>query len=188
MSSSRGRRRDRGDGPSTDARWQATVDLYELLQVSPRASRDVIQAAYRVLARGAHPDVSNTPDAPQRIRDLNAAYRILNCAEDRARYDLARARARRSHEAVSPELHMTDRIVPLPARARVVPTRPRHPEHGRDDRFRALAGPVILAVFLITIVVVVFVLVLSALLDPAPDPDSALVYPNSAVQVAGRGR
>jgi len=39
-----------------EARRDEAPDLYEILQVSPRASDGVIHAAYRVLARNSHPD------------------------------------------------------------------------------------------------------------------------------------
>src|SRR5688572_25669057 len=63
------------------------TDLYELLQVSPRASEGVIQAAYRVLARAYHPDVNDGPDTVRVMRRLNAAYAVLSDPKRRARYD-----------------------------------------------------------------------------------------------------
>jgi len=63
------------------------TDLYELLQVSPRASLGVIQAAYRVLARAYHPDVNDGPETVRVMRRLNAAYAVLSDSRRRARYD-----------------------------------------------------------------------------------------------------
>ena len=40
------------------------TDYYELLQVRDNASPEVIEAAYRRLARMYHPDVNNGPDDP----------------------------------------------------------------------------------------------------------------------------
>ncbi|MBV9175278.1 MAG: J domain-containing protein [Chloroflexi bacterium] len=70
-------------------------DHYETLEVSPRASSEVIQAAYRVLARNAHPDRNADGDAEQRIRRINAAYAVLGDPGHRAKYDFECARARR---------------------------------------------------------------------------------------------
>jgi curved DNA-binding protein CbpA len=70
-------------------------DLYERLQVSPRATPAVIQAAYRVLARSYHPDISRDPDAAHLMRELNAAYDVLSDPARRAQYDAERARAAR---------------------------------------------------------------------------------------------
>jgi hypothetical protein len=86
----------------TDPQHHGTVDLYEVLEVSPRASHDVIQAAYRVLALNAHPDRNAASDAEQRIRQINAAYQILGDPGLRAKYDLECARARRSERPVPP--------------------------------------------------------------------------------------
>ncbi len=63
------------------------TDLYEFLQVSPRASHGVIQAAYRVLARAYHPDVNDEAETVRVMRRLNAAYHVLSDPKRRARYD-----------------------------------------------------------------------------------------------------
>jgi curved DNA-binding protein CbpA len=71
-------------------RRQAT--LYDLLQVNPLASPEVIRAAYRVLARRYHPDCNASLDAAAQMREINAAYHVLSDPNRRARYD---ARLRR---------------------------------------------------------------------------------------------
>jgi DnaJ domain len=67
-------------------------NLYDVLQVSPEASIEVIRAAYRALARSQHPDVNPDPEATRHMRRLNAAYHVLSDPSRRARYDAARAR------------------------------------------------------------------------------------------------
>jgi hypothetical protein len=71
-------------------------DYYDMLQVSPNAGPDVIEAAYRRLARKYHPDVNRDPAATERMRELNEAYEVLSDSTRRAEYDalLARAPAR----------------------------------------------------------------------------------------------
>jgi curved DNA-binding protein CbpA len=64
------------------------VDLYELLQVHPRAEPEVIRAAFRALARKHHPDAGG--DA-RRMMALTDAWRVLGDRRSRARYDAARA-------------------------------------------------------------------------------------------------
>lgn len=76
-------------------------DLYALLEVSPDASQEVIQAAYHVLARTWHPDVNASPQAAGRIRELNHAYEVLGDTQQRASYDLERARARRRERSIA---------------------------------------------------------------------------------------
>ncbi len=62
-------------------------DLYEVLQVHPRAEADVIRAAYRILARKYHPDHGG--DA-RRMIELNDAWDVLGDPARRAVYDAAR--------------------------------------------------------------------------------------------------
>ncbi len=63
-------------------------DLYEVLQVSPRAEPEVIRAAYRTLARKYHPDFGG--DARRMVR-LNEAWDVLGNSLRRATYDAAAA-------------------------------------------------------------------------------------------------
>jgi curved DNA-binding protein CbpA len=81
------------------------LDLYEVLQVSPRAEPEVIRAAYRVLARRYHPDVNPAPYALLAMRRINAAYDVLGRADRRARYDA--------------ETHGVPAARPLPGRLRL---------------------------------------------------------------------
>ncbi len=69
---------------------------YDLLQVSPTASQEVIQAAYRALARGYHPDLNPSDVAAQQMLQLNAAYVVLGDPVKRAQYDLRRQRSSRA--------------------------------------------------------------------------------------------
>jgi hypothetical protein len=69
-------------------------DYYAILGVPPTANRDEIRLAYRRLARRHHPDV-NPPDednvaAAEFMRQLNAAYEVLNNPRQRAAYDRQR--------------------------------------------------------------------------------------------------
>src|SRR2546425_3566973 len=63
---------------------------YEILQVSPDAEREVIEAAYRRLARKYHPDVNRDPTAGERMQRLNEAFEVLSDPHQRAEYDSAR--------------------------------------------------------------------------------------------------
>lgn len=78
--------------------YSKSPDLYRVLQVDPGANSLVIQAAYRVLARIFHPDVSGDADAMKRI---NAAWEVLGDTRQRARYDIERA-GRHHGPAVAP--------------------------------------------------------------------------------------
>jgi hypothetical protein len=61
--------------------------LYDVLQVSPWCEPEVIQAAFRALARSRHPDVNRDVDAEDQMRRLNVAYQTLSDPNRRARYD-----------------------------------------------------------------------------------------------------
>lgn len=65
-------------------------DPYQTLQVTPEADPDVIQAAYRVLARKHHPDMGGSEEQMARI---NEAWALLRDEERRGRYDRERAAA-----------------------------------------------------------------------------------------------
>ena len=71
-----------------DARRMADrFDPYAILQVSQDADQDVLQAAYRALARRLHPDHSDDPTAGAQMAQLNAAWETLGDPERRSAYD-----------------------------------------------------------------------------------------------------
>jgi curved DNA-binding protein len=78
-------------------------DYYDILQVTPNAEQEVIEAAYRRLARKYHPDVNRDPATAARMRELNEAYEVLGDPRRRAEYDAelerawTRGGARRQH-------------------------------------------------------------------------------------------
>jgi curved DNA-binding protein CbpA len=125
-------------------------DLYELLEISPRASQDVVQAAYRALVRNFHPDRNESVQAAQRIRELNEAYRVLSDPEGRARYDLDRARRRR-HERIA-QSDTTRGEAPTPApRMRALAVRPAPRARPAEERGVILNGHVLLGLLLILV-------------------------------------
>lgn len=77
-------------------------DYYEVLQVDPRAEPEVIHAAYRRLAAKYHPDVNRTPEAAERMKELNAAFTVLGNPERRREYDAIR-RARMPATSAPPQ-------------------------------------------------------------------------------------
>lgn len=62
---------------------------YELLFVSPRADRDLIQVVYRHLAKRNHPDRDPSPEAATRMAALNEAWATLSDPVKRAEYDVS---------------------------------------------------------------------------------------------------
>ena len=81
--------------------------LYELLQVSPKASPAVIKAAYRCLAQQFHPDKNpGNREAGELLSVINRAYAVLADPLLRARYDaqagIARTERRGSGRTLAP--------------------------------------------------------------------------------------
>ena len=68
---------------STQSRPASTAvqTPYDVLHVKPTAPVEVIGAAYRALARKYHPDISGSPDAHQRMLELNSAYQKIGVRE-----------------------------------------------------------------------------------------------------------
>ncbi|MBI5231736.1 MAG: DnaJ domain-containing protein [Coriobacteriales bacterium] len=66
------------------------MDHYRTLQVSRDAEPEVIERAYKALARKYHPDrvtERQRPDATRRMQRINEAYRVLRDPASRKRYD-----------------------------------------------------------------------------------------------------
>lgn len=68
------------------------ADYYRALQVDPAAEGDVIEKAFKTLAKKYHPDTAGaaTPEAHSRMQLLNEAYAILSDPERRQTYDRER--------------------------------------------------------------------------------------------------
>lgn len=69
-------------------------DLYKLLQVDPDAEPEVIEAAFRRLARKYHPDVNPAPEARAQMQRIAGAYQVLRDPRQRAAYDRDRGAVR----------------------------------------------------------------------------------------------
>lgn len=77
-------------------------DLYKLLQVDPEADPEVIQAAYRRLARKYHPDMTADAAAETRMAAINRAWEVLRDPQQRERYDRERSATPRPVVASQP--------------------------------------------------------------------------------------
>ena len=65
-------------------------DYYHVLQVTSSSDEKTIKAAYLRRAKQLHPDVNKAANAEARFKDLQEAYAILSCPNERALYDQAR--------------------------------------------------------------------------------------------------
>lgn len=81
------------------------LNLYEILEVSEKASKEVIDKAYHVLVKKYHPDLQQEEekkDAEERMKQINEAYEILSNEEKRKQYD-SNLEAQRSKELYTNE-------------------------------------------------------------------------------------
>ena len=65
---------------------ETSVDYYEILQINPTADQEMIERAYRLLAKRYHPDNINTGDGGK-FAKLMEAYHVLSDSEKRVAYD-----------------------------------------------------------------------------------------------------
>ncbi len=64
------------------------VNYYDILKVSPKASKAEIKSAYRRLARKLHPDShTGSEETALKFAEIAEAYEILGNSKERAKYD-----------------------------------------------------------------------------------------------------
>jgi len=66
-------------------------NYYDELEVSQKASKEIIEKAYKVLAKKYHPDMNTGNDkiaAEEKFKKISEAYEILSNDEKRKKYDL----------------------------------------------------------------------------------------------------
>ena len=66
------------------------INYYEILEVSEKASAEVIEKAYKALVKKYHPDLQpneNKQEAEKKIKIINEAYEILSDATKKESYD-----------------------------------------------------------------------------------------------------
>lgn len=65
-------------------------NYYDILQVNKNASPEIIEKAYKVLAKKYHPDLQeekNKKQAEEILKEINEAYEILSNPEKKKNYD-----------------------------------------------------------------------------------------------------
>ncbi len=65
------------------------INYYEILEVSQNASKEVIEKAYKVLAKKYHPDLNpdSKKEAENKMKKINEAYDVLIDDKKRENYD-----------------------------------------------------------------------------------------------------
>ena len=78
-------------------------NLYEILEVSGKASKEVIDKAYHVLVKKYHPDLQQAEEkknAEEKMKKINEAYEILGNEGKRKEYDISLAEKRRQEKVL----------------------------------------------------------------------------------------
>ncbi len=71
------------------------MDYYEILEISPKASQDVIGAVYKVLSQRHIPDKNaNATETAHQLKAIRLAYGVLSDSEKRKAYDIELDKAR----------------------------------------------------------------------------------------------
>ena len=77
--------------------------LYDILEVSRKASPEVIDKAYKILAKRYHPDIKSGEEklvAEEKMKQINEAYMILSDEQKRKEYD----KKLEAQEKIEPEV------------------------------------------------------------------------------------
>jgi curved DNA-binding protein CbpA len=72
--------------------------FYDTLEVAEGASQETIAAAYRSLCKRYHPDTNKSPNATERLKEINQAYEILGDKVKRRHYDDSLHSQRRNNQ------------------------------------------------------------------------------------------
>lgn len=64
-------------------------NYYEILEINEKASQEVIERVYKLLAKRYHPDMNmdNPKEAEEKFKEISAAYEILSDPKKRKEYD-----------------------------------------------------------------------------------------------------
>ncbi len=82
-------------------------NYYDILEVSQKASKEIIDKAYRTLAKKYHPDTNDEDKkewAEEKFKKINEAYEVISDEEKRAEYDKQIELEKRQYLSESEEL------------------------------------------------------------------------------------
>lgn len=75
-------------------------NYYDILQVNKNASPEIIEKAYKILAKKYHPDLqaeNEKKQAEEILKEINEAYEILSDLEKKKNYDILLAKEENRH-------------------------------------------------------------------------------------------
>lgn len=89
------------------------MDYYKLLQVDSTADYEILEIAYKRMAKKYHPDVCKLEDCLEKMLQINDAYSILKNPVSRRQYDLQRMlqhNGSTSYKKVNPYLYRAQNL------------------------------------------------------------------------------
>ena len=91
------------------------MNYYEILEIHPKASKEVVKAAYKSLMQRYHPDKNpGNPEAARHATLIAQAYGIISDENQRSIYDIQlKEQAGKAHSR-SPEKHPAQRLRKIP--------------------------------------------------------------------------
>lgn len=166
-------------------RWDAEQDLYQILEVSPRAGTDEIRRAHRRLVKLYHPDRRHTASSEVRMKRVNHAASVLLDPAARASYDRLRSGARPEPRPAPPPPPAWYDAPPSPPSREAVPQSPswwdRLVQRSMMPRSAAPIPSVVLAMALIFPVLVALLVPLLGGPVPVSSPDYRIPPPPQRV-------
>ncbi len=86
-------------------------NYYDILQVNQNASPEIIEKAYKILAKKYHPDLQeekNRKQAEEILKEINEAYEVLSNPEKKKEYNLFLENQKQQNESLNSKVERTD--------------------------------------------------------------------------------
>ncbi len=86
-------------------------NYYDILQVNQNASPEIIEKAYKILAKKYHPDLQeekNKKQAEEILKEINEAYEVLSNPEKKKEYNLFLENQKQQNESLNSKVERTD--------------------------------------------------------------------------------
>ena len=88
-------------------------NYYEILEVDPKASPEVIEKAYKALVKKYHPDLQNgirKNEFEEKMKEINEAYSVLSDEDEKNKYDERIKEKIISREEYEKAIHENERL------------------------------------------------------------------------------
>jgi len=110
--------------PQTLNKDEINKNPYEILQISEDAEHEVIEAAYRSLAKKYHPDSGSSSVSEDQIREINWAHEILSDPAKTEEWKLKNRRRSATRSSTAETVRQSQKSTPTESRSQSVPQYP----------------------------------------------------------------